>query len=338
MYSYILVVFLFHNTMVTQTRSHLRPQEPARQNSPTPAVKETRKHEKKGKENELGDDEEMASQHHKTDNKKLKSTSAQSQETNKDVNEIIEEGSIYFFFRPKVDVDSAKSLTDIQRTYIVLSPFKLATSHKGDNTDNSSDCRLLLVPKKTLPGAGERFLSIVSKTGVNKKEIKEFLDQETYDTKTRGERHVGAARPVCQGVYVLVSDGKTNRLSYAITSPSETTEVENDIGIEPEGRYIVNVRNPEFPPPSTMSPLKDPKYSKEIMESFKGYRWIPLRPEHLDYENCQILFIGSRHKNDSPDDPIYSELMTLANEEDTTGSESIFSYLKRQNAMVKDWD
>lgn len=35
-----------------------------------------------------------------------------------------------------------------------------------------------------------------------------------------------------------------------------------------------------------------PQYSKGTQEKFQGYKWIPLTPELLDYDNTQVLVIG----------------------------------------------
>lgn len=75
---------------------------------------------------------------------------------------IMEKGIIYFFFRPKVAVDHAESIDDVQRSYIVLRPLPLGAKlndGKVGDSDRESHHRLIAVPKKRLPGRGyERFL------------------------------------------------------------------------------------------------------------------------------------------------------------------------------------
>jgi hypothetical protein len=54
----------------------------------------------------------------------------------------------------------------------------------------------------------------------------------------------------------------------------------------------VTVRNPAFPGPPGVSFRKTATYPAEIMQKFRGLRWMPLVPELLDYENTQLLLIG----------------------------------------------
>lgn len=72
---------------------------------------------------------------------------------------IMEKGIMYFFFRPKVAVEHAESLDDVQRSYIVLRPLPLgATLAEGKIKDGGNN-RLIAVPKKRLPVRGyEKFL------------------------------------------------------------------------------------------------------------------------------------------------------------------------------------
>lgn len=72
---------------------------------------------------------------------------------------IMEKGIMYFFFRPKVAVEHAESLDDVQRSYIVLRPLPLgATLAEGKMQDEGNN-RLIAVPKKRLPVRGyEKFL------------------------------------------------------------------------------------------------------------------------------------------------------------------------------------
>lgn len=72
---------------------------------------------------------------------------------------IMEKGVVYFFFRPKVAVEHAESLDDVQRSYIVLRPLPLGEKLKDEKLQVEGHNRLITVPKKKLPTKGyEKFL------------------------------------------------------------------------------------------------------------------------------------------------------------------------------------
>lgn len=72
---------------------------------------------------------------------------------------IMEKGIMYFFFRPKVAVEHAASLEDVQRSYIVLRPLPLGAKLKDGKVQDEGNNRLIVVPKKKLPVRGyEKFL------------------------------------------------------------------------------------------------------------------------------------------------------------------------------------
>lgn len=72
---------------------------------------------------------------------------------------IMEKGIMYFFFRPKVAVEHAASLDDVQRSYIVLRPLPLGAKLKDGKVQDEGNNRLIAVPKKKLPVRGyEKFL------------------------------------------------------------------------------------------------------------------------------------------------------------------------------------
>lgn len=71
---------------------------------------------------------------------------------------------MYFFARPRVDVgDEPHSVGDVQRSFLVLRPLVGAETTPAKD---SANCRLLILPKKKLPGASkhERFLFAAAST------------------------------------------------------------------------------------------------------------------------------------------------------------------------------
>ena len=69
---------------------------------------------------------------------------------------LVEEGRIYFFYRPRVSVDHPTSVGDIQRFFMILAP----------SSRPKAAFRLLIIGKKRLPVADkhERFFGFVEAT------------------------------------------------------------------------------------------------------------------------------------------------------------------------------
>ena len=134
---------------------------------------------------------------------------------------ILEKGIFYFFFRPRVNVEQVSSLTDVQKSYLLLRPTKSDTSSAGKTV------RIIQIPKKALPATGthERFLGFVLTSEENVRELKDDIGERSYSTATRGERVQGASRPVAEGVYALVGDpdGRTTHFAYSLTIPQHAS-------------------------------------------------------------------------------------------------------------------
>src|SRR5690606_6100184 len=125
---------------------------------------------------------------------------------------ILEQGNIYFLYRPKVrgeedaerEEAAAEDIGDVQNFYMVLKPER-------------GRFRLINIGRKRLPDieGHERnwgFVDMIADTG---KEIEEALQRDTYATKTRGERVLPAARPAGEGVYALVREDSQMYLAWA---------------------------------------------------------------------------------------------------------------------------
>lgn len=118
--------------------------------------------------------------------------------------------------------------------------------------------------------------------------------------KTFSTRHIPAATPFAEGVYSITSTDQQSHLAYQIKLP-EIGEVQNELGVHEKGRYIVSVKNPEYPGPGNIPVGNPPSYSENTQNKFKGLRWIPLIPELLEYDNTQLLVIGEAlHPTDNP--------------------------------------
>lgn len=175
----------------------------------------------------------------------------------------LEHGQICFLYRPKVQLEAAHSLEDVQRFFMLLLP---------KDSDSAPTCswRLMNIGRKHLPGHNdpkmgekgrpETIWRLFVAVGSEMSALRDSLGPKEYETKTRGQwpegdiltsylladtwnsgtRKVGAARVAGTGSYLLHStrdptapkDSKNmsavykTRLAYALALPHEVTCVQ----------------------------------------------------------------------------------------------------------------
>ncbi|KAJ5115893.1 hypothetical protein N7456_000241 [Penicillium angulare] len=209
---------------------------------------------------------------------------------------ILEKGIIYFFFRPRVNIDDPQSIGDVARSFFVLRPTPLGAELNGGQgpMDKDAQCRLLILPKKKFPTSPkERDMAFVEKAGQSVTDLQEkFIASSTYQTATRGERTTEDARPYAEGVYAIVSAQRSSHLAYELTIPAELGEIQQNFGLHHRGNWIVQSKNPKFPGPPLGQLPQEPQYPGHVLEKFGDLRWVPLQPEFIEYPNAQILMIG----------------------------------------------
>jgi hypothetical protein len=235
---------------------------------------------------------------------------------------VLESGDIYFAYRPKIEAQAAKSFDDVARLYMILSP-------RGKQL-----YRFIIIGEKRLPavsGGGDRKTwGFVEKVASRPEEVEDELDPETYPTKTRGERHLAAARPAGEGVYAIARHSGHTHLAYALELPAEPGEVQQALNIVKEGSYIIAVKNPEAPsPPGVgLDESRRAAFPKELQERFQGRRFIPAEPpDFLDYEGAEILLVGARQD-------VFAELgLELNPEHETEATAEIFNDLKMERSL-----
>ncbi|EQB54099.1 hypothetical protein CGLO_06100 [Colletotrichum gloeosporioides Cg-14] len=212
---------------------------------------------------------------------------------NKVPSNVLEKGIICFFIRARVNLDEAEEVDDIARSYLILRPIapdsKLGDGPIGD----AGNTRLIALPKKVFPESGrDRFMMFVEKAGASFAELKEqFLSGDQNETKA-GTSQVPAATPVGEGVYVITTTGRESHLAYMLTLPSNIGEVQEELGLKEQGSFILSTKNPNKSGPANASLPENPDYPEKINKEFRDLRWMPTKPEHLDYANAQILLIG----------------------------------------------
>lgn len=229
----------------------------------------------------------------------------------------LERGDIYFFYRPRVEEEDPEERADLQRLYMVLS------------ADDKARYRLIVMGHKQLPEAGRSrnnrrwgFIDMVRKSP---KSIRRALSEETYSTKTRGERHLPDARPAGEGVYRLLRHHDHTHLVYALELPGEPGEVQEALDIKSEASYIVNVKNPQRDSPQTpgLSADRQADFPKRLMERFRERKFAEVDPpDFLDKEGAEIVFIAAS-------EDISEELgIELDTEKESADSAEIFKDLR----------
>ncbi|MFP4225079.1 MAG: hypothetical protein ACLFVN_13570 [Phycisphaeraceae bacterium] len=202
--------------------------------------------------------------------------------------ETLERGNIYFIYQPRVEEEEVESLRDVQRLYMVLSPH------------GKKKYRLSIVGRKKLPDPGRkgkgRFWGFVDMVSSDPRQVEKQFDPVKYETKTRGERHIPAARPAGEGVYRILRHGDHTHLVYALELPEKPGEVQEEMNIEQEASYIVSVKNPEKGAPRAAG-LKEERqaaYPKSLQEQFRDRKFADADPpEFFDHEGCEFVLVSA---------------------------------------------
>jgi hypothetical protein len=202
--------------------------------------------------------------------------------------EVIERGGIDILYRPRVEREEVDSLHDVQRLLLLLCP------------DGRHETRVIAIGRKELSARFWGFVDIVD----DPQYVDATLDSYTYLTKTRGARHLPAARVAASGEYVISRHGSHTHLAF-----TTTPRPDREIDVASEGNFIVSVANPD---PAVwglpeLPPLQDelfPEYEVHvtiptpfpaaIQERFRGRRYIDLEPELLDYPGAELIFVDTR--------------------------------------------
>lgn len=212
---------------------------------------------------------------------------------------IVEEGDIFFFYRPKVGAEEVGDIEDIQRFYVVTAP----EQEKGK-------LRLFMMGQKKLPSITEdesmaerRNWALNVLTTKNADDIRHELLPVEYETETRGKRKVGPATPAGEGKYSIVRHDGHTELAYVLELPEVPGPTQKEFGVRKEASYIISVKNPNIQAPGFKAfEERKPSYPLEIQQMFGDRRWISVEnPEILNYKNTQVLLIGAR-KSDAQEE------------------------------------
>jgi hypothetical protein len=199
--------------------------------------------------------------------------------------ETLERGTIAFFYRPRVEEHEPRSVADLQRLYVLLAP------------RDRGKLRLIVIGRKVLPEpkarGHQRFWGFVEAVAAKPEAMADALKAQVYETKTRGTRHLPAARPAASGAYRLLRHGDHVHLAYALARPERPGEVQRALHLEHEASYILAVANPQRPPRPGVPRSKDVHLPKRLLAKFRGRAFIDAEPDFLDHEGADLLWIAA---------------------------------------------
>jgi len=216
---------------------------------------------------------------------------------------VLESGVVYWFFRPKIGIEEAKSIDDVQKFYMLLAPSPSLDNPRDGVHSTTSTKRLLILGNKKLPAVKEkghgRVWGFVDAVSNKIEEFEETLGAFTYQTKTRGERHVQAVRVVGEGIYKFIRHQRRVSFAYVLEVPAEPTEVQLSFNVVKEASYIISIKNPHMPgPQGRWGPGQKADVPPAVMKAFEGVRvedkkWITADPPGLlNHAHLEVLFIG----------------------------------------------
>ncbi|MER5332776.1 hypothetical protein [Micromonospora sp. NPDC002717] len=202
--------------------------------------------------------------------------------------EVLEDGDIYFLYRPRVEEEHVDSLEEVQRLLVVMHPWR------------GRHLRLLVVGRKRLPGIDQhdRFWAFVDEVVDRPEQLHEALQARAYRTKTRGGREQPPARPVAEGAYVIARHDDHTHLAYELELPLRLGAPQHELSIEPEASYIITVKNPQAPSPPRVGLRGDQKVKlpAQLQGKFHGRRFAPLDPpDFLDHPGTELVLVGAAH-------------------------------------------
>ena len=217
--------------------------------------------------------------------------------------EEMENGDIFFFYRPKVDAKKVENLDDVQRFYMIL-----ASENKIEKGNKRDLYRLFLLGRKKLPNIiegksnpTERNWAFNILTTTDPKDLEEeLLTPSEYSTETKGtNRLIPASIPVGEGKYSVSKHDNHTELAYILELPEKLGPSQSEFQIKKEASYVISIKNPEINIPAFSSfSNKKPQYPEKLKQLFGSKRWISVEStDLLNYENTQFLLIGARKKD-----------------------------------------
>ena len=249
--------------------------------------------------------------------------------------EILEQGDIYFFYRPKKAAEEVKGIEDVRRFFMVTAP-EQEENNNNNNSKKNQLYRLFVIGKKSLPEirksearSSERYWARVGGIFTDPNELTKELFSDEF-------RKGDAARPVGEGKYTIIIVKHQNQnhaeLAYILEMPNEPGEAQKELGIEKEASYIISVINPKISKSSNLPTTEEPpKYPQEVLDEFsetENFVSLAKDTKFIDYQNAQIILVGAREGRDAIKNEIGIEI------EESLQSADIFNKLRVRKDKV----
>jgi hypothetical protein len=209
----------------------------------------------------------------------------------------LEQGAVRFYYRPRVEEQQPDELDDVQRLIVVLTP------------EDDAFERAIAIGRKRLPSSArrERFWGFVDLV-LTPYDMQAALGAQVYGTKTKGLRHLPAARPFANGSYEITTHDDHAHLRWHVDHVAEDA-VTRELEIERDADYIVTVANPDpvawglLETPDLQSRLFDDlelhvtipsPFPPSLQQRFRGRRFVQLdEPAWLDHPGAELVFVGA---------------------------------------------
>ena len=210
----------------------------------------------------------------------------------------IERGEISVMYRPRVEHFQPQDVSDVQRLLLVLCP------------ERRSRYRVIAVGRKRLPEGErhERFWGFVDLVLDAPQDLRAALAAQTYVTKTRGTRHLPAARRAASGTYEVQWHDDHAHLRYELQHIADEDPVVSDLDLKQDGDYIITVANPDpavwgldEPPPLQFELFEEPEihvtiptpFPPDLQRRFRDRRFAPLDTVgYLDHPGAELVFVA----------------------------------------------
>src|SRR5688572_9498541 len=191
----------------------------------------------------------------------LNLTFSMAQALAQDTHANLEHGEITFLYRPRVEEYDPEGLEDVQRLLLLLSP--AGTAYQ----------RLIVVGRKRLPRSKrrDRFWGYVDLV-LTHYDMLAALGAHVYGTKTRGLRHLPAARSFANGTYDIATHGPHSHLRWTVENVDRDDPVVADLSIERNADYIITVANPD---PTAWGLVEAPDLQSELFDELDLHVTIP---------------------------------------------------------------
>jgi hypothetical protein len=210
----------------------------------------------------------------------------------------LEQGTVTFLYRPRVEEQHPDELDDVQRLIVLLSP------------EGSAFERAIVIGRKRLPASAsrDRFWGYVDLV-LTSYDMNAALGAQVYGTKTRGLRHLPAARSFASGSYDIAAHGDHSHLRWRVEDVSNDDAVAPEVELEEEADYILTIANPDpiawgmLETPNLQGDLFDDlelhvtipsPFPPALQERFRDRRFTQLdATDWLDHPGAEVIFIGA---------------------------------------------